>query len=117
MNKIILIITFMFLAVSGKAFAGTETVTWDAVADATSYELYQSVDVGVTWTTIASPTALVACNGTAKCSATLALPSTGYVLLRVASKNVVGTSVRFGSGLWHCQSCTPPTTAVNVGVK
>lgn len=105
------------LAAWTNAQAGTETFTWDAVATATSYEVHQSVDNGATWTTVATPTSSI-CTGTpSRCSVSVTMPSVGLVLLRVASKNAVGTNVRYGSGVWHCESCKPPVQAANVGVQ
>lgn len=114
---LVILVTILFLAFTTAAMAGVETVGWDAVPGADSYEIHQSADLGATWTIIATPPA-TACSGTpARCSTNLTLPATGYVLLRFAAKNAAGTTVRSWSGVWHCESCRPPAAAQNVGVQ
>ena len=100
------------------ASAGSVTLRWEASTGATGYEIEQSVDNGTTYTLVANLTTAVACPSvTTPCTTTLTAPSTGLVLFRFSAKNAIGKTIRFGEGVWHCESCKPPTQPANVGVQ
>jgi hypothetical protein len=114
--KTFIVAAILWFAMALNANAGTEVIDFDGAVGATSYQIQQSVDFGVTWTVNAK---LPACSGTPiRCVVTVTLPDTGYVLLRTVATNAQGSAIRYKSGIWHCQSCTPPTgLPLNVGVQ
>jgi hypothetical protein len=112
-----LMIAVLVAALAAAAHAGSVPLEWDPSPGATGYEVEQSTDNGTTWTRILDLTGAV-CTGTpARCAATYAAPSTGLVLLRFVAKNAAGKTVRFGEGVWHCETCKPPAAPRAVGVQ
>lgn len=97
--------------------AADVTVMWDAVSGSTSYDLEQSTNTGTSWALNKNVLAS-ACTGTpARCTATIVLPATGLVLVRIGAINSIGKTIRYDSGIWYCGSCSPPATTANVGVQ
>ena len=110
-------VTISLLFLAAPAWAGQNVLSWDQVATATSYGVEQSLDNGATWvgaTLTVGPTCAVT---PPRCSATVTAPSTGLALYRIWAANSIGRTTRFNAGLWVCESCAPPPTAVNVGVQ
>ncbi len=116
MTKTILLAAALILWATSPSYAGTVIIDWDAAVGATGHQVQQSIDLGTTWTL---NTAVATCTGTPlKCVATVILPDTGYILTRVVETNGVGSAIRYDAGVWHCKSCSPPTTtAKNIGAQ
>lgn len=114
--KIIILALVLILSTLGAAQAGVVVIDWEASTGATSREVQQSADNGATWTVNA---AVPTCSGTPlKCVATVTLPNTGLHLTRIVEKNSVGSIISYDKGVWHCQSCSPPTTPPkNIGIQ
>ena len=93
---------------TGPAWAWTATYSWTVVAGATSYKVEKSVDNGVTWVLVASPTA-------ATLTYTGAEP--GLLLLRISACNANGCTVRYGDGLWHNEVWVPPVPPSSLAVQ
>lgn len=81
------------LSFSTNASAATVGLKWDAVPGATSYSIYQSVDVGATWTKVLD---------TQSYPVTISnVPDTGLVLFRISAKNATQEQIRLEAGGWY----------------
>lgn len=110
----VLIVSLALVAV---ADAGTFTMKWDPSPTATSYDIEQSAD-GLTGWTLNKSVPSTACTGTpAVCSTSVVGPATGVMHFRAASVNAVGKAIRYSEGIWHCQSCAPPSQPGGLGVQ
>ena len=79
------------------------TVLWSPATGATSYRVEQSVDGGMTWTTIATVATDVCGDGT--CDAAVVAPDTGRTLFRVVALNAAGAVVLDRLRTEYCGSC------------
>jgi hypothetical protein len=101
----------MVLFVGGMAEAASKIITWDAQTDANGFQIYQSVDTGVTWTfvkTIADPTAT---------STTVTAPDSGLVLYRVSAYDSNAESIKYESGAWYNGDWLPLQAPTNIGIQ
>lgn len=91
MRKLLVWIVLM-VGLSTPAWADALTFTWIPSAGATSYKLYQSADLGVTWTvvvTVGAPPAVVN------------VPTDKLYLFRVSAINTAGEAVQQSKGAWY----------------
>lgn len=80
------------LLASSIAYADAITFNWSRVANATSYKLYQSSDLGVTWVMIG--TGLVP-------PVSFIVPADKLLLFRVSAVNSLGETINMSSGSWY----------------
>jgi hypothetical protein len=113
--KTLLIVCALLLSLNSIANAGDRVLSWDSQTNAVSYEIQQSIDLGKTWTVLATPASTVCV--AALCQVTQTLPASGLVLIRFAARNAQGLTIRFDDGAWHCESCAPPGVILNPGIK
>lgn len=107
MKKIAL---FGFLAViSAFAFAADVSLQWDAVNGAESYEIYQSLDTGETWSSVGT-------SATTTFTAT-GVVETGLILFRVSARDTNGESIRLWSGAWYDHTRLPLQTPSGAGIE
>ena len=96
--KRILLALSLLLFLASPAFAWTETYTWTADPNATSYKVEKSLDSGTTWTSVGTPsTPTFSYTGT----------DTGTVLFRVSNCNATGCTTRYWGGFWHNEAWRP----------
>lgn len=113
-----LLILAVVLGLAAPAEAGSVTLRWSAVQGATAYVIEQTIDAGKTWTQVGADQPPSVCTGTPSiCTFTFQAPATGMVLFRYGARNALGTSMRFGEGTWHCQSCAPPSLVSNLEIQ
>ena len=106
MKKVLFALLFVLIPVF--AFGASITVKWDAVTSTpavTGYRIYQSIDDGITWT-LNTPVGNVL-------TATITVPDTGLVILRIGAVNSAGESIRYTAGAWYKgnMAAPPPVTA------
>jgi hypothetical protein len=101
--------------------------SWDPVPTATSYEIQQSLvappaAAATDWLTVQTLTPAVCTGAPVMCVYTFATPPpTAY--FRWAASNAAGKTIRYGEGVWHCQSCipaalpAPPAMVPNLGFQ
>lgn len=88
--KIALLAALLFS--TSLAYADAVTFNWSTVTGATSYKLYQSADLGVTWTVIVT-------TGTPPIS--LNVPADKLYLYRVSAINATGETIQTSHGTWY----------------
>lgn len=108
MKKLFLAVALLVL-IAAPAWAADFTLQWDAVADATGYKLYRSVDSGVTWEMIEDVPG-------ASEKALTGQPDTGLVLYRVSAYNANGETIRAWSGAWYNGDWQPPSDPGGLGI-
>lgn len=87
------------------AYARPYTLTWNAMAGATSYRLYQSTDQGASWTKVYDG---------ASNQATVDVTGTTLVLFRASAINSVGEAIRTDAGAWVDPSKQPAGAGLGV---
>lgn len=93
LNKIKIVFVFLMICCFASfAYAIDVPLSWDAVSSADGYKVYQTDDIGVTWTMVADVTET---NTTI-----LNVPDTGLVLFRVSAYNSGCEVLRSWSGAW-----------------
>jgi len=110
------LVYLVLIALVGLGEAGSVTLVWDPVINATGYEIEQSVDNGATWIVVVPNVPASVCVGTpAQCKVVYVAPD--RVQIRFVAKNAMGRTVRYDAGVWHCASCAPPGLSTNVGTQ
>jgi hypothetical protein len=108
MKRILLVVAIIFIAVTVQA--ADVSLSWDAVAGATSYRIQMSTDQGATWTqekNVPSGTALVWTGA----------PDSGLLLFRAVAINSAGTSIRSDAGAWFNGSWKLPSAPGKLGMQ
>lgn len=90
MKRALILLAVLLLTVP--AYADAVTFNWSKVANATSYKLYQSSDLGVTWVMIG--TGLVP-------PVSILVPADKLLLFRVSAVNSLGETINMSSGSWY----------------
>jgi hypothetical protein len=98
MKTILLVLSLLLLAVPSYAQAWSQQYTWSTDPLATSYKVEKSVDAGVTWTQVGTPTTP---------TITYTGSETGTVLFRVSNCDAAGCTTRSYDGFWHNESWRP----------
>jgi hypothetical protein len=110
MNRIKYLAFLIFLSIAGPAPAADVILKWDSVAEAASYKIYSSVDLGAIW--------IEEIEVTDSETATIkGVPDSGIVLFRVSAKNAKGEAVRTYSGAWYNGDWKPPKSPAAVGIE
>lgn len=86
-----LLFVYMLMA-TGPATADQVTLKWEPAGGATTYTIYMSADLGVTWTKAASSPLP---------SLVLTVDGTKLILFRVAAVNGIGESLPDYRGAWY----------------
>ena len=109
MKKLSLAILLFFGTITSLNAADV-TLQWDKSVDATSYKIYLSSDMGVTWDAGADV-------GDVLEHIVLGVSDSGLVLFKVSAINAHGESVNAWSGAWYNGDWKPPETAKGLGVS
>lgn len=109
MKKVLVLIAGILL-VAGTVFAADVNLEWDASDGATGYNIYKSLDNGVTWDAgvdIGVGTTYTYTN----------VEETGLVLFRVSAYNATGEAIRYWSGAWYDHTKMPPDDPGGAGIE
>lgn len=119
MLRLLVAVLLVLLVGAAPAHAATITVEWNPAAGATSYDIEQSLNDGVTWTSAkVGIVASIACLGTPLlCTTTLIPPATGLVLFRIVAISNVGRTIRVEAGFWYNELWVLPGTAKGAGIQ
>lgn len=116
--RVLLVALAAVLAVPALVAAGTITISWDPAPTAGSYDIEESENPQTVAWKLTKNVPASACTGTpARCTTTVTYSGAGVVHYRYGARNANGVLIRFGEGIWHCPSCTPPPLVQNVGVQ
>jgi hypothetical protein len=107
MKKLVLILAMVLVPVV--TFSADVPIAWNAVHGATGYNLYQSFDVGVTWTAPADMGNQI--------SATVVVVETGLVLFKIGAYNANGETITEWQGAWYDHRKLPLPAPVGLGVQ
>lgn len=91
MRKLMVTLALIF-AFSSVAIADALTFGWLTVTGATSYKIYQSGDLGVTWTLIGTVPAP---------PATIVVPADKLYIFRVSAVNATQEVINTSRGAWY----------------
>ena len=109
MRKSLIISLIMMFVFAATTFCAEVSLKWDAVDGATGYNLYQSFDMGATWSTGADMGAQVA--------VTVTVMEAGLVLFKVSAYNANGETVTEWQGAWYNYQWRPLDAPVGLGVQ
>ena len=108
MKILILILAVFFMAVQAEAI--DLEMAWNASANADSYKLYMSTDLGQSWSVGVDV-------GNVLTYVYPAVPDTGMVLFRVSAYNSQGEAVSYDRGAWYNRDFAPPAPAAGFGIN
>jgi hypothetical protein len=109
MKKIILCGLFIVM-MTGSALAADVVLRWDAVTGATGYKIYQSTNLGSTWSTGTDV-------GNVTTRTVTGVIETGMVLFRISAYDANGEQVRTWSGAWYDHTKRPIATPGGAGIN
>ncbi len=108
MKKFFLTLAFLML-MPLSAMAADVNISWDASTNATGYNVYQSIDNGVTWTLNADVGNVT--------YATVIAPDSGLTLFRVSAYNATGEVIRTEAGVWYNGDLVLPDKPTGQGIE
>jgi len=108
--KRLFLAAILIMAMATTTMAADVDLSWDASNDATGYKVYQSADLGATWSVGFDV-------GNVTTYLMTGVADTGIILFRVSAYNANGEAVRYDAGVFYCGDCEPPPSPSGIGVR
>lgn len=106
-----IVVCLCVLALVGFSRAAEITVGWDAnpESDVVGYRVYQSTDIGLSWTLVADVNAT---------TTTLSnVPDSGLILFRVSAYDGQSEAIRYDAGAWFNSDWQPLSSPKSSGIE
>jgi opacity protein-like surface antigen len=110
--KMFLLTLLCLFCMGTVALAADVKLSWDPVDGATGYKIFQSLDVGQTWTQVADVT-----NGSTVETTLTGEPDSGLILYRASAYNENEEALRTEAGAWYNGDWMPLQNPGGTGIE